>query len=287
MAEQKLTTTQQLQLKSVDFTNQFNQNLSTLLKVLGITRKTNLPVGNAIKIYKTSVDKTDGKVGEGEIIPLSQVKKEVDDTKTLEYSKYRKSVSIEGIQGAGFQQAVTETDLALLREVQRDIKNDLIDQVKAGSGQAQGDNFQKTVANALAKLSIAFDDTNATDSVLFVNPIDFYGYLGDTPIQMQSAFGLNYIQNYLGFTAIIMNPAVEEGKIYATPGQNLNMYYANASSAGFEAYTDETGYISIMRNQANDRLTLDTTMYTALKIFPERLDGVIAGTIGKKAANTK
>lgn len=288
MAEKNLTTRQELQLKSVDFVNQFTSNLSTLLKLLQVTRKTPLKEGETIKTYKTTVVDSGETAGEGEDIPLTQIKRELADTYQMEYIKKRKATTYEAIQAAGYNQAVTLTDNALIGLVQKEFKSKMFNPLKNGTGKAQGDTFQKALANSLGQLSATFEDTDTSGSTIaFVNPLDFYEYLGETPITVQTIFGLNYIQGYLGFTTIIMTTEVPQGEIWATVGQNLNLYYSKASDNGFDAYTDQTGYISILRDQINKNLTLETVATAGVAIFPERVDGIVKSTIGKKAANTK
>ena len=83
MATENITVQTDLKAQSIDFVNQFNTGLKTLLEVLGVVRKQPLTVGNQIKIYKSDVTMADGKVAEGEVIPLSKVTKKLDRTINL------------------------------------------------------------------------------------------------------------------------------------------------------------------------------------------------------------
>ena len=179
MATENITVQKDLKAQSIDFVNQFNTGLKTLLEVLGVVRKQPLTVGNQIKIYKSDVTMADGKVAEGEVIPLSKVTKKLDRTINLEFNKHRKEVTAEAIQAAGFSSAVGETDAKLLQQNQKDIKKALFDILATGEGATKvtADNFQMAVALSLANLAIKFEDEDV-QSVLFVNPIDFYTYLG-------------------------------------------------------------------------------------------------------------
>lgn len=250
MATENITVKDDLKPQSIDFTNQFNEGLTTLLKVLGITRKQPMMVGSQIKIYKSEVNAADGKVAEGEIIPLSKVTKKLDRTIDLEFNKHRKEITAEAIQSSGFSAAVIDSDNKLLRMNQKDIKKDLFDIVTSGEGATQitADNFQMALSLSLANLALKFEDMDI-QSVVFVNPIDFYSYLGKTEIQTQTAFGLQYIQNYLGFNTIILSGSVPEGKVAATAALNLNVAYAPVNGELGQAFsftTDETGLIGIM-----------------------------------------
>lgn len=287
MATENITVKDDLKPQSIDFTNQFNAGLTTLLKVLGITRKQPMMVGSQIKIYKSEVKAADGKVAEGEIIPLSKVTKKLDRTIDLEFNKHRKEITAEAIQSSGFSAAVIDSDNKLLRMNQKDIKKDLFDIVTSGEGATQitADNFQMALSLSLANLALKFEDMDI-QSVVFVNPIDFYSYLGKTEIQTQTAFGLQYIQNYLGFNTIILSGSVPEGKVAATAALNLNLAYAPVNGELGQAFSftsDKTGLIGIMHTAKSDNISYDSVTVSATKIFPEILDGIIQTDFSKKA----
>lgn len=85
MAVENITTSSDLVAQSIDFAEQFNGSISTLLQVMGVTRMQPMAVGSQIKIYKSEVTKADGNVAEGEVIPLSKVTRKLADTKELAY----------------------------------------------------------------------------------------------------------------------------------------------------------------------------------------------------------
>lgn len=270
--------------QSIDFIEQFNQNITKLMQVLGITRKQALMIGSQIKIYKSVTTLADGAVAEGEIIPLSKVERKLADTKQLTFNKYRKVVTGEAIQSAGFKPAVADTDTEMLKTIQKKIKTDLFAEFAKGTGKATGAGFQLALANALGQLAIAFEDEDIS-SVALVNPIDFYEYVGSAPISVQTAFGLTYIQNFLGVNTIILSSAVKQGTLNVTASENLNLYYAalNSGSLGqaFSFTTDQTGLIGITHNPVNEAFSYQSVVADALAVFPERLDGIIVSTISK------
>lgn len=287
MADEKLTVQTDLIAQSIDFTNQFKAGLTTLLQVLGVTRRQALSVGNQIKIYETDTDLADGKVAEGEIIPLSKVTKKLAKTITLDYNKHRKEVTAEAIQGSGFQAAVIDTDTELLRANQKDVKKSLLDFVTTAEGATQvtAESFQKAIALALGNLAVKFEDDDV-QSVLFVNPLDFYQYLGDKEIQTQNSFGLQYLQGFLGFNTIILTAGVPQGKLAVTAANNLVMAYAPVSgqlNQAFSFTTDETGLIGVAHSPKNENLSYDTVTLSAVKLFPEMVDGIIQADFSKKA----
>lgn len=282
MATENITTSTDLIAQSIDFTEQFTGSISTLLQALNVTRMQPMAVGSQIKIYKSEVTKANGNVAEGEVIPLSKVTRKLADTKELTYKKYRKQTTAEAIQSAGFNAAVNDTDSKLLRSIQGDIKKDFFDFVQTGTTKTSGDTFQKAIAQALGQLAIKWEDDDV-QSVLFANPLDFYTYLGDSNITTQTAFGLTYIQNYLGFNTIILTGAVKQGTIAATASQNLNYAYAALNgnlNQAFNLTTDETGLIGVVHNSVTENASYETMALTSGVLFPERLDGIVVATIG-------
>lgn len=268
---------------SIDFTEQFTGSIKKLQEILGVTRLTPMPVGNQIKIYKSEVTKADGKVAEGEVIPLSKVTRKLADTLTLDYSKYRKVVTAESIQSSGFQAAVNDTDAKLLRDIQKDIKNGLFGYLANTTGvtTTNAKTFKGAVAKAMGQLAVKWEDDDI-QSVLFVNPIDFYDYLGDTDVTLQTVFGMTYLQGFFNFNSVIVSSAIPQGKVIATAANNLNIAYAQIGgnlSQAFNFTTDETGLIGITHNAVNDSLNYQSVIMDAMKVFPERLDGIVVATI--------
>ena len=290
MADQNLTVTTDLVAQSVDFTEQFTQGIQTLLNALGVVRMQPLANGSQIKIYKSEVTKVDGTVGEGEVIPLSKVTRKLADTLTLSFKKYRKQTSIEAIQSAGgVTPAIVDTDNKLMREIQKDVKKDLFNYITksdANKTTASGDDFQKAMAAALGQLSVKWEDYD-TQTVAFANPLDLYAWLGNQTLTVQSAFGLQYIQNFLGFDTIILSAEVPQGTIATTVADNINYFYAPISSVGqlFNMTSDETGLIGVTHDAVNNNLSYETVVTMANVLTTERLDGIVLSTIsGAKSA---
>lgn len=284
MAETNLTTSADLVAQSIDFTEQFTQGIQTLLNALGVVRMHPMTAGSQIKIYKSEVTKADGAVGEGEVIPLSKVTRKLADTLTLTFKKYRKQTSIEAIQSAGgVTPAIVDTDNKLLREVQKNVKADLFDYItkaNASKTTASGADFQKAMAAALGQLAVKWEDYD-TQTVAFANPLDLYDWLGNQKIDVQNTFGLQYIQNFLGFNTIILTSAVKQGTIAATVADNINYFYAPISSVGqlFNMTSDETGLIGVTHDAVNNNLTYETVVTMASVLTTERLDGIVLSTI--------
>lgn len=281
-AENTTITTDIEPVISIDFTSRIAENLDKLRQVLGITDMIPMAQGSQIKIYKTVRENTPEQVGEGEEIPLTKITRKLANTIELKLNKYRKNVTAEAIQSRGRQRAVNETDSKLVSEIQKDIKKDFFTLLGTGSASATGTDLQTALANSWAKLQEIFEDEDA-DNVYFVNPTDLAKYLGDKIITTEQTFGLTYVQNFLGLGTVIVDPRVTATKVYATSKQNLNGAYVPASGGDvattFSLTSDSTGLVGMTHTANTSNATLESLIFTGVKFFPERLDGIVVATI--------
>lgn len=285
MAVQENTTLQEdfAKAQSIDFVNRFTGGITKLQELLGITRRTPLASGSLIKTYSSVVTLANGAVAEGDLIPLSKVEQKIAETYELAYNKYRKAVTLEAIQRSGFDEAVTETDNKLLRQIQSQIRKSFVAFLAKGTSTATGDSLQPAVANAWGKLQVLFEDDAAGEVIVLVNPLDASKYIGSANISTQTVFGMTY---FSAFTEVklLTNASVPEGKFYATVADNINIAYPLISGGeinkAFNFTTDATGLIGITHTPDNTRTNFETTILTGLTIFAERLDGIVVGTIG-------
>lgn len=278
-----ITQTDLAPAKSVYFVNKFNQGVQSLQELLGITNVIAIREGMLIKPL-TSADVTlaGGDVAEGEIIPLSKV--EVTEGTPIEVAlkKYRKATSGEAIGKVGFDVAVNKTDEALLREVQRDVRTRLFTYLGTGTGSATGTNLQTALAQANGQVSIKFEDA-VSESIALINPLDLADYLGNAQVTMQTAFGLTYLENFLGFNKVLVLSGVPQGTVYATAVDNLQLYKVDMDSSeiarAFNLRSDDLGLIGMTHFATHERLQYETLMVSGIYIVAERLDGVVKATI--------
>ena len=71
---------------------------------------------------------------------------------------------------------------------------------------------------------VLFED-DEIGAVYFMNPLDVADYLATANITLQTAFGMTYVENFLGLGTVIFNSSVPKGKIYATAKDNIVLYY--------------------------------------------------------------
>ena len=199
--------------------------------------------------------------------------------------KWRKATSAEAIVEKGYDQAVTMTTDRMLKDVQKVIRGDFLTFLATGTGTASGQTFQSALAQTWAQLQIKFEDDDI-QAVHFMNPLDVADYLATAQITMQTAFGMNYIEDFLGMGTTILTALVPQGTIYSTAKENIVMYYIPANGAdlnlAFTFTSDSTGLIGIHEEPDYTNMTASDTVINGLVLFAERIDGVIVTTIGEE-----
>ena len=273
-------------VRMVDFNYQFTGNLSKFMEILGVTRKIAVQEGTTLKALKVTGTLQDGSVAEGELIPLSHYQTQEVAMGEAVLGKWRKATTAEAILKGGYDQAVGATTDKLVKDVQKKIRADFFAQLANGTGEAEGATLQPALADAWGKLQVLFED-DAVDTVYFLNPADVATYLGSAQITMQTAFGLKYVENFLGLGTVILSAGVPVGKFYATAKENVVAYYINVASGdiatAFNLTTDETGYIGINEYANESRAQVEDLIMSGVTFFAERIDGVVVGTIGAGA----
>lgn len=273
--------------REIDFTLQFTNGLKKLFEAMGVTRKIAKQAGATIKSYTTSGTLESGVVAEGDTIPLSKYENEAVTHAEIVPHKWRKGTSAEAIIEKGYAQAVDDTNAAMLRDIQAEIRTSFFTFLATGTGTASGVGLQAALAQTWGQLQVKFEDTSI-DSVYFVNPLDIADYLSTANVTMQTAFGMKYIEDFLGLGTVFMNSSVPQGKVYATAKNNIVCYYIPVNGADlnetFSFTADETGFIGIHEQPNYANMTSETTMMDGIVLFAERLDGVVVGTISEAAA---
>ena len=272
--------------REVEFTYIFSEGVRKLMEALGVTRKIAKQAGTVLKAYKATGTLENGAVAEGDTIPLSKYKTDPVSFGEITLKKWRKATSAEAIVERGYDQAVEMTTDRMLRDVQKAIRADLFTFLATGTGKASGADFQAVLAQAWGQLQVKFED-DAIQAVYFVNPLDIADYLAEASISTQTAFGMTYVEDFLGLGTVIMNASVPKGKVYATAKENIVLYYIPVNGAdlgeAFDFTSDETGYIGIHETPDYTNMTASDTVVNGMVFFAERIDGVVVGTIGAGA----
>ena len=277
---------QMAKVREVDFVAQFtHDSLAKLIEVLGVTRKIPMMEGTTMYTYTTTGTLQSGAVPEGEIIPLSRYQRNKSAVGEITLNKWRKATSAEAIMKSGYAEAVSATDAALLRDVQKTVRTSfftLLNGTITSAESVSGVGLQAALAAAWAQLQVLFEDDTAS-AVYFLNPLDVGDYLASANITVQTAFGMNYVENFLGLGTVILASQITQGTFLATAKENIILYYLtmNGDIAGkFNLTTDELGYIGINTDiPTPDRAQLETLVMSGIQFFVEYAGGVVKGTI--------
>ena len=296
-AKTNVTTTAQFatSAREVDFVTRFADNWDALRTILGIMRPIRKAPGTKLVSYKASVDGglKGGAVAEGDEIPFTKMKVEPVAYGDIEVAKYAKSVTLESVAKYGADVAVEKTDEAFLVALQNKVLTDFYTFLGTGTLKLSEKTWQRALAMAKGKVLDKFAglDKNVTEVVGFANILDAYGYLGDKEITMQTMFGINYIENFLGYRTLFLLPEkyIASNKVIALPVENIDLYYVDPSDSDFAKlglnYTvkGETNLIGVHVEGDYARATGDMFAIMGMKLWAEYLDGIAVATVAAAA----
>ena len=271
---------------SIDCVSKITANIEELQKVLGIVDLEPMAAGTAIKVYKMEQINTPEQVTEGEMINLTKVTRTLAKTIELDLKKYRRVTTAEAIQKSGRDIAINKTDEKLLSGIQKEIKKDFFDVLMTGTGTAEGTGLQGALAATWGEIKKTYEDEDATP-IYFVSSEDVAEYLGSAQVSLQQAFGLSYIEDFLGLGTVVVSPRITKGKVVGTAKENLRGVNIPANSGDvartFGLTSDTTGLVGMKHSTNDDNATVTTLAMSGVVFFPELLDGVIIGTINPAA----
>ena len=293
-AKTNLTMTADMQVaaREIDFVTRFGRNWDHLREILGIMRPIRKAPGTKLKSKKATVVLQSGTVGEGEDIPYSKTTVEEVDYADLTIEKYAKAVSIEAIKDHGYDVAVAMTDDEFLYELQNEVTERFYAYLNTGSLTSTEKNFQRALAMAKGNVINKFKQMHksVTRVVGFVNVLDLYDYLGDTPITVQNAFGFQYIKNFMGYDTIILlsDAEIARGKVIATPVENIALYYVSPSDSDFARAglvyrtAGETSLIGFHTQGNYNTAVSESFAIMGMTLFAEYLDGIAVVTVNQE-----
>lgn len=271
-------------VREIDFVTRFAREIKIFREILGNIRMEKHAPGTKLTVKKAAVTLNTSSVGEGETIPYNAVSYTETDVGSLTWDKQKIGVTMEAISTHGYDAAVQTADDDMLYKLRSKIVNNFFTFAQTGTltSDIQTYDFQSALAEAQAQVQAKWEDMDRgySDIIAFANVKDAYRYLGAAQITTQTAFGMTYIENFLGFSKLFLTSKIPQGKIVATPSQNLILYYVDATAndfnkAGFLFRTDnETNLIGVHveGNHNTDVSELSTVM--AMGLFSEYLDGI-------------
>lgn len=266
--------------QDINFVTKFESDLHNLLAVLGKSEVQVMAPGSAFKIYNTSGTLNATAVAEKALIPDSGITTDNGTVVELAYKKYRNLTSIEKIGKIGYDAAVGASNDALLKLVQKAVRQTIYTGIATGTGTASGANwnFQQKVAGAAGAVAVKFED-EAYTPVFFANPADAYAYLGSANITIQQASGLAYLANFMGIGNVILDSNVASGTVIGTAVENLEVVAANvAEIPGMEMQMDGSGIIGVHTGALYQNGAIETVAYCGLAVKPIFLDRIVKAT---------
>ena len=273
--------------REIDFVSRFTKNWEAMREILGVMRPVRKAPGTTLTAYEASVALEDGDVGEGEEIPYSKASVTPVATAELTLQKYAKAVSIEAVNKYGAAIAVQKTDDALLGELQGKVMDRFYAFLQTGSLTGTEDSFQMAVAMAVGRVVDRFKRMrrDASNVAVFVNTLDAYRYLGAAQLTVQSAFGMQYIRDFMGAHTVVLTSEIPQGRVIAVPADNLVLYYVDPGDADFRQlgleYTVEgtTNLIGFHAGGNYQTAVGESYALMGMALWAEYLDGIAVVTV--------
>lgn len=284
----------EVKAREIDFVTSFGKNIQALLDVLGIARMIRKENGSALKTKEVAGELKSGDIGEGEEIPYSQYKVTEKVFDTIKIEKYRKGVSLEAIAEKGYDVAVNDTDEEFKSDLQNKVSDKFYKQLKVGSLTGSETTWQMAIAMSIGKVKDKFKKMKrtATGVAVWVNTLDVYKYIGAADITLQTAFGFEYMKNFLGADVVFISSEIPEGVVIATPLNNIVAYYVDPGDSEFVkaglSYTTDptTGFIGFHAQGTYERAISDLFAIMGLRLFCEYLDAIAYTSVGSRDTQT-
>lgn len=289
-----LNTDSALKAREIDFVTRFDKNWDALRTILGIFKPIRKEPGTSLVTYEAQMkDETlqgGATVGEGEAIPFTQFKVVESKREDIVVEKYAKSLTLESVSKWGAAVAIEKTDDAFMVELQNKVLKDFYTFLKTGTLKGTQKKWQKALAIAKGAVLNKFAgmNRNVTEVVGFANVMDFYDWLGDKEITVQTMFGLQYIKDFFGFSTLFLLPDdyIPAKTVIATPVENIDLYYIDPGDSDFKKlgldYTTsgETNLIGFHAGGNYTNATGETYAIMGMKLWAEYLDGICVVTVG-------
>ncbi|WP_296012700.1 hypothetical protein [uncultured Adlercreutzia sp.] len=285
------TTTEDLAAgMDIEMVMNFQQEYDRLAEILGIVSPEIIAAGTALYQFKVEGKLNTADVAEGEETPLSKYTTKKVPVGEIEFKPYRKLTTAQAILKSGYGPAVLKTDAQMLKDVRANIIAKFFAFLAKGTGKAEGNaTLQAAIAMADTELDNAMEDKGdkAETIVHFVNRTDIGKYLAETPVTVQTVFGMTYLQNFLGMEHAFVTNKVPQGTVYVTPAENIHMYgvdFGALAQADIDYTVVEGSLIGVHHEPNWARNSAETFVGTGATLMAEILDYIVKGTFEPTAA---
>lgn len=291
MAKENLTKVENIDVsvREIDFVSRFTKNWDALRAILGIMRPIKKTPGTKLVAYTASVTLESGDVAEGNEIPYSLAEVEETAYGDVKIEKYAKAVSIEAVNKYGAKNAVQRTDDAFLNELQLSVLTKFYTFLNTGTLTSAEPSWQMALAMAKGNVLNKFQQMrkSVTEVVGFANIIDAYKYIGAANLTIQTQFGINYVENFMGYKTLFLlsAPDIAEGTVIATPVENIDLYYVDPGDSDFAALgleyrvDGETNLIGFHAEGDYRHAVGESYALMGMSLWAEFLDGIAVVTV--------
>ena len=276
--------------REVDFVTRFADNWEALRNILGIMRPIRKAPGTQLISYTADVTLESGDVEPGHVIPYSKATITQAAKGDLEIKKYAKAVPIEDVNKYGAAIAVEKSDDAFLTKLQNEVLNNFYTFLNTGTLTGEAATWQAALAKAQGEVlnKFASMQKDVTSVVGFANILDAYDYLGASEITVQTRFGIQYVEDFLGYSTLFLLPAsrIARGTVIATAVENMDLYYIDPSDSDFAKlglnYTTqgETNLIGFHAQGNYGTAVGESYAIMGMALWAEYIDGIAKITFG-------
>ena len=275
--------------REIDFVTRFGDNWDALRQIMGIMRPIRKAPGSQLISYTADVALESGSVDPGEVIPYSKATISQAAKGDLTIEKYAKAVPIEDVNTYGAEIAVEKSDDAFLTKLQNVVLGRFYTFLNTGALTGVATTWQAALAKAQGEVlnKFAAMQKDVTAVVGFANVLDAYDYLATASISIQTAFGINYVQDFLGYGTLFLLPAsmIPRNTVIATPVENIDLYYIDPGDSEFARlglqYTTqgETNLIGFHAQGNYSTAVGEAYALMGMALWAEYIDGISVFTV--------
>lgn len=280
---------------NIEFNSNFEKQIYDFIGRLGLEEPQVMAAGTAL--YQLTVtgalnnaataDSSSGTAYvEGDEVALSHYAVTKTPVGELGFKPYRKRTTAAAIQKGGYEQAVLRTDKEMLNDLRTQLLTGFFGFLfnSATATATSGVGLQGCLAQMDAKMNDLLETKGfaASRTVRFVNPYNIADYIGTANVGLAELYGMQYLQNFLGATDIVVTNKVTKDEVWMTPVSNIRMFAADfgeLSRGGLSYTVSDHGIIGVTHEVNYARVSTETHVLSALTMMNEYSDLVVKGTI--------